>query len=180
MRKRTFLNATLSLFAYSLLCLNVQAQTPEQVRQITRDYDQHRLTQLSEQFQDKFEQERQEAIRFAEANDKPITYTNDEGALFSVRKLLPDGSLLYYKTFNKDAARSTRTNHLNTGGSTGLDLEGSNMIAHVWDGGHPLVSHQEYHGPGGSNRVTIYGFSNRFTSTLGPRCRNNNGIGRKS
>ena len=29
------------------------------------------------------------------------------------------------------------------------------MTAHVWDGGHARVTHQEYDGPGGSNRVSI-------------------------
>ncbi len=39
-------------------------------------------------------------------------------------------------------------------GSLGLDLEGQNMTAYVWDLGVPLTTHQEYDGPGGTDRVT--------------------------
>jgi len=69
--------------------------------------------------------------------------------------VLPDGTLIYNTTLNSDAAISTRTNHINIGGSTGFDLDGQNMVAYVWDGGHPRITHQEYHGPGGNNRVSI-------------------------
>ncbi len=68
---------------------------------------------------------------------------------------MPDGTLIYYQTHNVDAAKSIRTNHLNTGGSLGYKLDGQNMIAYVWDAGHPRVTHQEYHGFGGNSRVSI-------------------------
>src|SRR5690625_7574813 len=29
------------------------------------------------------------------------------------------------------------------------------MTTHVWDGGHPLLTHQEYAGPGGNNRIIV-------------------------
>src|SRR5690606_13088119 len=72
-----------------------------------------------------------------------------------LQKILPDGSLIYYTTFNVNAAKSTRTNHLNSGGSLGLNLMGHNMTAHVWDGGLARTTHQEYDGAGGNNRFSI-------------------------
>ena len=56
-------------------------------------------------------------------------------------KVTPDGFPIYYSTMNVAAARSTRTNHLNTGGSLGLNLNGQGMIARVWDGGTVRRTH---------------------------------------
>ena len=66
-----------------------------------------------------------------------------------------DGQPIYYTTFNVAAAESTRADHLHTGGSLGLNVDGQNMIAHVWDGGLARSSHQEYDGAGGTNRFTV-------------------------
>ena len=79
----------------------------------------------------------------------------EDGGFAELQRIDSDGSLIYYRTFNVAAARSTRTNHLNIGGSLGLSLDGQNMIAYVWDGGHARVTHQEYDGPGGNDRVTV-------------------------
>ena len=73
----------------------------------------------------------------------------------TLRKVLPDGTILYYRTHNKNAAISTRTNHINSGGITGFDVDGQNMTAYVWDAGHPLVNHQEHFDSQGNNRVFI-------------------------
>ncbi|WP_333667209.1 S8 family serine peptidase, partial [Flavobacterium sp.] len=64
--------------------------------------------------------------------------------------LTPDGHPIYYTTDNANAAKSTRANHLNTGGSLGLDLNGQGMIARVWDGGTVRASHTLF-----SGRVTV-------------------------
>lgn len=50
---------------------------------------------------------------------------------------------LYLTTFNGDAARGTGTTQLHPGGSLGLALTGAGMQLGIWDGGHPLPSHQE-------------------------------------
>ena len=62
---------------------------------------------------------------------------------------------IYFTTFNTDAAESTRTNHLHSGGSLNLNLMGKDMTAHVWDAGIARITHQEYDGSGGSNRYSV-------------------------
>ncbi|MCD8529388.1 MAG: S8 family serine peptidase, partial [Flavobacterium sp.] len=56
----------------------------------------------------------------------------------------PDGFPIYYSTNNVAAARSTRTNFLNTGGALGLTLDGQNMVARVWDGGTVFRTHRGF------------------------------------
>ncbi|MGI9527138.1 MAG: GEVED domain-containing protein [Weeksellaceae bacterium] len=92
-----------------------------------------------------------------------ISGTTIDGAYFELMRIAEDGSPIYYQTYNKDAAISTRANTLHTGGSLGLNLNGENMFVHVWDGGHALLTHQEYDGSGGNNRVSL-GDSNYGTN----------------
>lgn len=84
-----------------------------------------------------------------------ILKPNTDGSVDELIAVSSDGKPIYYTIYNEDAARSTRANHLNIGGSLGLSLDGQNMTAHVWDGGATRPTHQEFDGPGGNNRVSI-------------------------
>lgn len=135
--------------------LAIFAQTPQEIQKITKDYKLPLLQEMETRFAEQSQREKAEAIAAAQLRGVPVRMTLENGGLAELQRVLPDGTLLYYQTTNVDAARSTRTNHLNSGGSLGLDLEGQGMIAGVWDGGHARITHQEYDGPGGNNRVTI-------------------------
>jgi len=152
--KYSFLSASVSLTAV-LFSTFLFAQTPEQQKKITDRYDKALLQQMENTFRQKEQIEKQAAIDFAKANNIPITVKLEDGGFAELQKIDADGKLIYFRTFNVAAARSTRTNHLNIGGSTGFNLDGQNMIAYVWDGGHALITHQEYDGAGGADRVSV-------------------------
>tara|TARA_R110000850_G_scaffold271031_2_gene404882 strand:+ start:280215 stop:283850 length:3636 start_codon:yes stop_codon:yes gene_type:complete len=148
----------LSKIVFSVLLLSysfVFSQTKEQQDLITSRYDFQKLNQLENQFSSKVSQEKQAAIQYAQQRGIETKITLEDGGLAELQRIDPDGSLIYYRTLNVAAARSTRTNHLNSGGSLGLNLMGQNMRAYVWDGGHARASHQEYGGAGGTNRYTV-------------------------
>ncbi|WP_188438260.1 S8 family serine peptidase, partial [Planktosalinus lacus] len=149
---------SLSKIVLTVLLLSnsfVFSQTDEQRDLITSRYDFQKLNQLERQFSSKVSQERQAAIQYAQQRGIQTKITLDDGGLAELQRIEPDGSLIYYRTLNVSAARSTRVNHLNAGGSLGLNLMGQNMRAHVWDGGLARASHQEYDGAGGSNRFSV-------------------------
>lgn len=75
---------------------------------------------------------------------------NPDGTFDELVGILPDSSPLYYSIENINAAKSTRANHLNTGGSLNLNLNGEGLTVGVWDGGPTRISHQEF-----GNRVTV-------------------------
>lgn len=113
------------------------------------------LNAFEQSLSQNYETEKALATQRAQLENIPVKLTLDDGGFAELQRFAADGSPIYYRTYNVAAARSTRTNHLNIGGSLGLSLDGQNMTANVWDGGHARVSHQEYDGPGGSNRVAI-------------------------
>lgn len=134
--------------------LTTFAQTKQQQDQITSRYDKQEIQKLETEFSAKARVEKQRAIELARTNNWPVVI-KENGTFSELQRVSADGSPIYYTTFNVNAAASTRANHLNSGGNLGLSLDGQNMIGYVWDGGHARVSHQEYDGPGGNNRVTL-------------------------
>ena len=125
-------------------------QTLSQKQQITDRYDLNELLRLQNEYYQKVGSEKERVRELATSLNIPLI-VEENGTYKELQKILPDGSLIYYTTFNVGAARSTRTNHLNSGGSLGLNLMGQNMTAHIWDGGLARTTHQEYDGVGGTD-----------------------------
>lgn len=148
---------TIGLLVFCLLFggLFASAQTLEQAQKITSTYNKSYLQELSTKTIQKSTDEKKEAVDFAQERNIPISYITEDGAYAELQRILPDGTLIYYETHNKDAAHSTRTDYLNSGGSLNLDLDGQNMQVYVWDAGHPLVTHQEFNVLNGNSRVSV-------------------------
>ncbi|MDC8000296.1 S8 family serine peptidase, partial [Aequorivita todarodis] len=127
----------------------------KQIAQIVASYDQAELSNIYSQLSSKAALNRAEAKSYAILHNIPLRYENAEGVLFELQFIAEDGSPIYFQTFNADAAISTRANYLNTGGGLGLNLNGDDLTAHVWDGGLARSTHQEYDGAGGNNRFSI-------------------------
>ena len=145
----------LPLIAFLFSCSLVQAQTPAQRRVITAGYDHNKLQVMARQFAATASAKKQEALALAKIHGWELIKYNEDGTFDELMAVMDDGTPLYYTLYNVKAARSTRTDHLHTGGSLGLDLNGQGMTVHVWDGGPTLITHQEFDGPGGPDRVTI-------------------------
>lgn len=143
------------LLAFTLSTTISFAQTSQQKQEISSKYDKTKLTQLKQDFAQKENSRKAQAINMASLRGWEILKPNSDGSVDELVAVSRDGQPIYYTVYNEDAARSTRADHLNIGGSLGLSLDGQNMTAHVWDGGPTRVTHQEFDGPGGNNRVTI-------------------------
>ncbi len=68
--------------------------------------------------------------------------------------VLPNGEKIYARTDNNGAAITARANRLYNGGSLGINIQGQNMLAAVWDGGNARDTHQEFM-VGGVSKVTL-------------------------
>lgn len=141
---------TLYLIVIALFSAASYGQSPEEVRKIVGNYDLKLLKEKEEYYRKVEEMEKQKAIAAAKINHWPLVIVKEDGTTAELMKLTPDGYPMYYSTDNVNAARSTRTNHLHSGGSLGLNLEGQGMTVRVWDGGRVRASHNAFGG-----RVTV-------------------------
>ena len=125
-------------------------QSEQDVKKIISNYDLSKLKKTEALFIKKASDDKEKAIALALRNNWPIVITDENGNFSELMKLTPDGFPIYYSTQNGNAAKSTRTNHLNTGGSLGLNLNGQGMVVREWDGGNVRVSHNAFGG-----RITV-------------------------
>jgi len=152
----------LLVFSLFLSITFVVSQTKDQIKEIKKANNTEQLINIEESSKLRLTEAKQKALQMAQIKGWPITFT-ENGSFHELMKVSEDNQPIYYKTLNQNAAISTRVNHLNTGGSLGLDLEGQGMTAHVWDGGWVFTEHQEFDGPGGDDRVTIGDDENQYS-----------------
>lgn len=136
-----------------LISLNSFTQTQKEINTIVKDYDTDKLNQLSIQFNNEYLIKKQKVHDYALAHNLPITVSGK----YSLSQMVDviDNKPIYIATTNIDAAESTRANTLHNNGLLGLNLEGQNMTAYVWDSGKARLTHQEYDGIGGNNRYSV-------------------------
>ena len=147
----------LLIFFCSLFITNstiVFSQTKAQKAEIIKKTNVEELKKLDKKFQEKFSEEKEKALKLATEKGWIVRQDKD-GKLIELMKVSKEGTPIYYTTFNKFAAISTRANTLHNGGLLGLNLEGQGMTAHVWDGGLARLTHNEYDGIGGNDRFSI-------------------------
>jgi len=132
----------LIIFLFSTFSFS-QIRTP--YSDVVKNYDLEKLSQLKSFFD--FEQiNRNNRITnyFIQNTDVPKSYyLNDR--FYSIYDIVDDNPI-YFVTDNLGSAVTIRTNHLYTGGSLGLDVNGQNMTGGVWDGGSVRTTHQEFSG----------------------------------
>ncbi len=149
----------LSIIAFILLVLTsslTYSQTPEQLSKIIEATNVSKLKKLERRHAKNAAQKKETALELAEANGWEVHMELPNKGYAELQRVTPDGVPIYYTTYNNtDASISTRTNHLNTMGSLGLSLDGQNMRAYIWDGGHIRATHQEFENPDGSSRITV-------------------------
>ena len=146
-------NSLLLVFLFLATFLNY-GQTKKEINKIRTKYDLSKMEVIKNDLHTKSISEKQEALLIAEEKGWRIKIITKDGRYMELQKVV-DGIPIYYTTFNVAAAKSTRTNHLNAGGSLGLNLMGQNMTIHIWDDGVARASHQEYDGAGGTDRFSI-------------------------
>ena len=156
----------LSALSCLLLTINLFAQDPKERQEIVRNYDLEKLSQLQEQFESEFRVKKKEAVKYALDNNIDVVIEKEDGGVKVLQEVLNDGTLIYVATRNAGSAQTSSTSELYSGGSLGLNLDGSGITAGVWDGGQVRATHQELTG-----RVTFgqqfNGLSNHATHVTG-------------
>lgn len=130
----------------SLLAVAGFSQDAKQRKQITKDYDIAAIEKLQQELANNFRAEKAKALEAAKRNGWEVYRKNKNGTYDELMSVTQDGKPIYFSLDNVNAAKSTRANHLHSGGTLGLNLNGQGMFSGVWDGGAVRVSHQEFGG----------------------------------
>ncbi len=94
--------------------------------------------------------------------EKSIYYNGKTYILYNII----DNKPIYRSTYNQIGAAVTQTNHLQVGGSLGLDLEGSGITVGVWDEGPAQASHVEFQNSDNSaTRITNIDLNSVYGTT---------------
>ena len=112
-----------------------------------------KLLEMAREMRLRMETEKAEAIQMALQKGWVIQAELEGGSYMELMRLDASGKPEYYITGNLNAARTSETDHLWTGGVSGLNLTGEGMLIGEWDGGGVLTTHQEYNN-GSGTRVT--------------------------
>nr|NQU92466.1 S8 family serine peptidase [Bacteroidota bacterium] len=139
----------LILLLVTLGLVNAQNRDPQQFKSL-QDV---KLLKLAEDFRILQQAEKAEAVKIAQEKGWIIRAELDDGSLMEIKRLDKNGIPEYDITNNLNAARTSETNHLWTGGESDLNLTGTGMLIGEWDGGGVLTTHQEFNN-GSGTRVT--------------------------
>ena len=120
-----------------------------QQRETQPDLEKENLLKLSEFFHQRHQTRKAEVEKFAFENGLSVKMVSDgrESQIMYIDEL---GMPQSYITYNFNAAQTTGTNQLWTGGTTGLNLMGNGYLIGIWDAGGVRTTHQEF-----GSRVTI-------------------------
>ena len=114
-----------------------------QQREAQPDLEKENLLKLSEFFHQRHQTRKAEVEKFALENGLSVKTVSDgqESQIMYIDEL---GMPQSYITYNFNAAQTTGTNQLWTGGTTGLNLMGNGYLIGIWDAGGVRTTHQEF------------------------------------
>ncbi|MCU7617857.1 S8 family serine peptidase [Chryseobacterium sp. PBS4-4] len=135
------------LFASLVLPFFINAQSSQERERIASFSNKEGNKILKEEL---LKEDREAKIRVSNylqqnPNIKKVTYFGDNNyGIKEIMDVTPTGEVLYAQTYNEGAANTARANRLYSGGALGINIQGQNMIAGVWDGGNAQSTHQEF------------------------------------
>lgn len=130
------------IFIAQLVSIATVAQTAEDRQIIRKSSDQNSLYALKQKNQ-KLYTEQQNKIKAYLLNNpgtKKIFYKN--GSVYFLHHINSDGRPVYINTKDTQQILNTKTHQLYQGGSLGINVTGTNMVAGVWDGGQVSTTHE--------------------------------------
>ncbi|MDF2934344.1 MAG: C-terminal target protein [Chryseobacterium sp.] len=140
MKKTIFLSVVLCLFSAKSF-----SQTKEERLKISTFSDKLANQKLLNTLNNNEISRKQRLTIFLNSNPNYVKrLTIGEFGIQELIDVLPNGDMVYAKTDNEGAGITARANKLYNGGSLGLNIQGQNMLAGVWDGGNIRTTHQEF------------------------------------
>ena len=147
----------------------VLAQTPDERKSMATSTITNNLLRLSAELQNEFELQELLVQEYLSNNPKQTRSFSKDNSVYYLSRIGSDGNPLYINTkFVRDSSKNLasgqliKADQLYTGGSLGVNINGTGMVAGVWDGGlvrdtHELLVGQVTNQPSPSVQGTLIG-----------------------
>lgn len=126
--------------------LSIQAQTDEERRKIIQSYTNGNtridIISLRQKAQLKFEKEDKKVQEFLAKNPQLSRSFVKNSSLYYLKYIDARGNPVYINTKNRASGELIKANQLYSGGSVGVNITGTNMVAGIWDGGQVRATHE--------------------------------------
>jgi Subtilase family/Secretion system C-terminal sorting domain len=147
-----------------LIGFSAHAQTKEQIKKIVSTYDTVAIKKAIALTKMKDEEKAKKFLQMTKLKEWPLKRVDVNGDTMHLIDMTNDGQPVYILSLSARAGKSTRTDDLHTGGSLGLDLNGENMTAYIWEAQQSArITHREFARPNGTSRLS-FGDSDRDNS----------------
>ncbi len=123
----------------------VFSQTNEEKKRIISQSNIKTLKAIAQKSSFQFNENKRKAQELAKIKNWPL-FTFKDSIYSELIGVTLDLKPIYYSTYNEGAGLTSRANKLYTGGSLGLNINGENMTAAVWDAGSGMPSHELFSG----------------------------------
>lgn len=132
-----------SFLFFLLVSFTCFSQTKEEIDIIKKSYNSNNINILKETIISSTNLREEKVKEYLENHPSETLEHYSDGTKYTIYDII-DNKPVYLSTDNRLSALAAKTNQLYPGGSLGLNLTGANMTVGVWDGGWPLVNHQEF------------------------------------
>lgn len=129
-----------------LTSIGAFAQTAEERQNIRGNLNTTLLNTLQSTFQNRFEKNEIDIEEYLNKNPSIQRSFVRNGSVFYLKRLDSKGNPIFINTKNKESGTLIKADQLYTGGSLGININGQNMTAGIWDGGQVRASHQLLNG----------------------------------
>lgn len=133
----------LLVFLLCIINFSILAQTETERNRISETYDLEYINKLKEDINQAFLQREIKIAAFLKDNQFLSKSFTSDGKTYNIYDIVK-GKPVYRTTHNLNSAKATKTDKLQTGGSLGLNLDGSGMNIGVWDEESVRGTHNEF------------------------------------
>lgn len=130
------------LLAGFLISIGTFAQTEEERAVIKRDINSTEIANLKNKFDKEYQEQQIKIQAYLSANPTAKKEFTIGKNYYMLHHIDADGNPVYINTKDANQAVNAKATSLYQGGSLGVNITGTNMVAGVWDGGQVNASHE--------------------------------------
>ncbi len=130
------------LFAGFLASMGLFAQTAEERAEIKKSINTAEIKALKTKLDAKYQDQQSKINAYLQRNPGVKRTFEKNGNSYLLHHIDNDGNPVFINTKDNNQIANTRSGVLYQGGSFGVNITGTNMIAGVWDGGQVNASHE--------------------------------------